>query len=81
MGEPRGRSERDRTSQHGFERDDIKSHPQGEHRGLTKLVKITEDMRKYAAEQSLTEEDAVKHGLEEKAAEFLEKGAEVYAKV
>jgi len=29
--------------------DDIKSHPQGELRGLTKLVKTTEDVRKYAA--------------------------------
>ncbi len=29
--------------------DDIQSHPQGEIRGLTKLVKITEDVRKYAA--------------------------------
>lgn len=45
-----------------------------------KLVKITEDERKYAAEQSLTEEDAVKRGLEEKAAEFIKKGSEVYAK-
>ena len=44
-------------------------------------MKITEDVRKYAAEQSLTEEDAVKHGLEEKAAQFLKKGSEVYAKV
>ena len=43
-------------------------------------MKITEDVRKYAAEQSLTEEDAVKRGLQEKAAEFLEKGSEVYAK-
>ena len=41
-------------------------------------MKITEDVRKYAAEQSLTEEDAVKRGLEEKAAEFVEKGGEVY---
>jgi phosphomethylpyrimidine synthase len=39
-----------------------------------------EDVRKYAAQQSLTEEDAVKRGLEEKAAEFVEKGGEVYAK-
>jgi hypothetical protein len=35
--------------------DDIKGHPQGELRGLTKLVKITEDVRKYAAEQGITE--------------------------
>jgi phosphomethylpyrimidine synthase len=43
-------------------------------------MKITEDVRRYAAEQSLTEEDAVKRGLEEKAAEFVKKGGEVYAK-
>jgi phosphomethylpyrimidine synthase len=43
-------------------------------------MKITEDVRKYAAEQGLSEEAAVKQGLEEKAAEFVEKGAEVYAK-
>jgi hypothetical protein len=30
--------------------DDIKSHPQGEIRGRTQLVKITEDVRKFAAE-------------------------------
>lgn len=58
--------------------DDIQSHPQGDVRGLTNIVKITEDVRKYAAEQSLTEDDAVRRGLEQKAAEFVEKGAEVY---
>ena len=30
---------------------DIKSHLQGEIRGLTKLVKITEDVRKFAAQK------------------------------
>ena len=30
---------------------DIKSHRQGEIRGRTKLVNITEDVRKYAPEQ------------------------------
>ena len=65
--------------------DDIQGHPQGGFRGQTKLVKITEDVRKYAAEQGLSEEAAgeeaaVKQGLEEKAAEFVEKGSQVYAK-
>ncbi len=43
-------------------------------------MKITEDVRKYAAEQSLTERDMVETGLKEKAKEFVEKGAEIYAK-
>lgn len=43
-------------------------------------MKITEDVRRYAAEQGVSEEAAIKKGLEEKAAEFIEKGSEVYAK-
>jgi phosphomethylpyrimidine synthase len=43
-------------------------------------MKITEDVRKYAAEKGLSEAEALKTGLEEKSAEFIEKGAEVYAK-
>jgi phosphomethylpyrimidine synthase len=42
-------------------------------------MKITEDVRKYAAEQGITGEAAIQKGLEEKAAEFVEKGAEIYA--
>jgi len=60
--------------------DDIKSHPQGEIRGLTKLVKITEDVRKYAAEQGLTDSEAIERGLEEKSREFIAQGADMYAK-
>jgi phosphomethylpyrimidine synthase len=41
-------------------------------------MKITEDVRKYAAEQGLSEEAALKQGLEAKSREFLDKGAEVY---
>ncbi len=44
-------------------------------------MKITEDVRKYAAEQGIAEEEALKKGMEEKSKEFVEKGAEVYAKV
>jgi phosphomethylpyrimidine synthase len=44
-------------------------------------MKITEDVRKYAAEQGIAEEEALKQGMEEKSKEFVEKGAEVYAKV
>jgi phosphomethylpyrimidine synthase len=43
-------------------------------------MKITEDVRKYAAEQGLTEDAALAKGMEEKSKEFVEKGAEVYAK-
>jgi len=43
-------------------------------------MKITEDVRKYAAEQGVNEQDAIKRGLEEKAKEFVKKGAEVYSK-
>ena len=35
-------------------------------------------MRKFAAEQKLSEEDALRAGMEQKAKEFTEKGAEVY---
>jgi phosphomethylpyrimidine synthase len=44
-------------------------------------MKITEDVRKYAAEQALSAEEALKRGMEAKSKEFVEKGAEVYAKV
>jgi phosphomethylpyrimidine synthase len=43
-------------------------------------MKITEDVRKYAAEQAISEEEALKKGMEEKSKEFVKKGAEVYAK-
>ena len=43
-------------------------------------MKITEDVRQYAAAQGLSEEEALKKGLEEKAREFAEKGAEVYSR-
>src|SRR6202522_3835639 len=43
-------------------------------------MKITEDVRKYAAEQGVTEEEALKKGMEQKSKEFAEKGNEIYAK-
>jgi hypothetical protein len=38
---------------------------------------ITEDVRKYAAEQAISEE-ALQRGMDEKSKEFVEAGAEVY---
>ena len=43
-------------------------------------MRITEDVRKFAAEQKLAEEDALHAGMEQKAKEFAEKGAEIYSK-
>ena len=37
-------------------------------------MKITEDVRKYLAEQGIAEEGALKKGMEEKSKEFVEKG-------
>jgi len=42
-------------------------------------MKITEDVRKYAAEQAISEEEALEKGLKEKSREFAEKGAELYS--
>jgi phosphomethylpyrimidine synthase len=38
------------------------------------------DVCKYAAERGIAEKEALKKGMEEKSKEFVEKGAEVYAK-
>jgi phosphomethylpyrimidine synthase len=43
-------------------------------------MKITQDVRDYAAKQGLSDEDALKQGMEVKAVEFLQKGAELYSK-
>ena len=43
-------------------------------------MKISEDVRKYAAAQNLSEEEALKKGMEEKSKEFTEKGSELYTK-
>jgi len=37
-------------------------------------MRITEDVRRYAAEQGVSAEEGVKRGLEEKAAEFAKIG-------
>ena len=43
-------------------------------------MKSTEDVRKFAAKQKISEKQALRVGLEQKAKEFKEPGAEVYAK-
>ena len=43
-------------------------------------MKITEDVRKYAAEQAISEEEALAKGMAEKSKEFAEKGSVLYAK-
>ncbi len=43
-------------------------------------MKITEDVRQYAAEHGVTAEEALEQGMAEKSKEFVEKGAEVYEK-
>ena len=44
-------------------------------------MKITQDVREYAAKEGLTEADALAKGMEVKAVEFVKQGAEVYRKV
>jgi phosphomethylpyrimidine synthase len=43
-------------------------------------INARQDVRKYAAEQKLSEDDAVRAGMEQKAREFTEAGAEIYSK-
>ncbi|MFP5418573.1 MAG: phosphomethylpyrimidine synthase ThiC [Gammaproteobacteria bacterium] len=44
-------------------------------------MKITQDVREYAAKEGLNEADALARGMEVKAVEFVKQGAEVYRKV
>ena len=43
-------------------------------------MKITEDVRQYAAEQGIAEEEALQKGMAEKSRQFTETGSELYAK-
>lgn len=43
-------------------------------------MKITEDVRKYAAERDPAEEEPLKAGMEQKSREFTVVGAKVYRK-
>ncbi len=42
-------------------------------------MKITEDVRKYAAERGMDAEDALSEGMKEKSEEFLKQGGKVYS--
>jgi len=43
-------------------------------------MKITQDVREYAEKQGVSQEDALTIGMEQKAVEFMKKGAEIYTK-
>ncbi|MGM0680147.1 MAG: phosphomethylpyrimidine synthase ThiC [Pseudomonadota bacterium] len=43
-------------------------------------MKITQDVREYAAKLGVSEEEALKEGMKEKSVEFVDKGAEIYQK-
>jgi len=44
-------------------------------------MKITQDVRDYADQLGVDEKEALQKGMQEKAIEFVKKGAEVYQKV
>ncbi|AKJ96292.1 thiamine biosynthesis protein ThiC [Thioalkalivibrio versutus] len=44
-------------------------------------MKITQDVRDYAAAQGVSEDEALKKGMQEKAVEFVNKGAQIYREV
>jgi phosphomethylpyrimidine synthase len=41
-------------------------------------MKITQDVREFAAAQGVSDEAALKKGMEVKAVEFIKSGAEIY---
>ncbi len=43
-------------------------------------MKISQDVRDFAAKEGLTEQDALEKGMEVKSEEFVRKGAEIYSK-
>ena len=43
-------------------------------------MKITQDVRDYAAAQGIAEDEALKKGMAEKSVEFVRTGAEIYHK-
>lgn len=50
-------------------------------RALTSCsMKISENVRQYAAAQGISDEEALEKGMEQKSKEFEEAGSEVYVK-
>ena len=47
---------------------------EGELRGQAMLIKITEDTRKYAGEQAVSDDQALRTGMEQKSKEFAGTG-------
>jgi len=43
-------------------------------------MKIIEDVRKFAAQQKISEKQALQAGMEQKAREFAGAGAQIYSK-
>jgi len=43
-------------------------------------MKITQDVRDFAAKHGVSDADALKKGMEVKAVEFVKQGAEIYSK-
>ena len=43
-------------------------------------MRITEDVRRYAAKQRVSEDAAIEKGLQEKAVEFAATGGDIYTK-
>lgn len=41
-------------------------------------MRISEDVRRYAAEKGISEEEALEKGMADKSAEFVQTGAEIY---
>jgi len=44
-------------------------------------MKITQDVRDYAVKQGISEQEALEKGMQEKAVEFVNKGAQIYREV
>jgi len=41
-------------------------------------MKITQDVREYAERQKISTDQALEHGMQEKAIEFVQRGAALY---